>query len=391
MQEPLAAFYIFGIAIVSLVVVAGAIILILRMFPGYQKAVAAGSEEQERRAQMHAQIDAAYAQAGLRAQKRLGGITRVDGVHAGMPYTHAAYPPSRGSPASAEVAVLSPVRGDFIVTAGRASEATTVDAATDNQFSVSGISGEFVKAVFADKRNRDVVEALLKMGFDRVELDGTELTAIKLQARYLLDPAVVTAAVEQLAGFQGAGIAPYVGITHQRVSQFIGVCVIVAVALGLLFNSSGYQLVGGWWGAATDAWQVIVIAGAAFIAVAVTSLRGRTRELLLVIFMCLPALVVAGWSVAVLANQHFDASPLATHDAKLLRNHKKSGLRSSECRLEVESWRGGMEYVRVIVPKGVYDKAVRDKVAAIGTHAGWLGFEWIYSVDGVIVSNWEPC
>jgi len=195
MENPRVALFLFGAAVVLLVVVAGSIILILRMIPAYKSATAKGVAEKE-----HAeQVNANYLRAGFRVRKGFFVVESVTGVLAGVMFTQKAYSGSRNVFPSVEVSVPSALRGEFTITRGSTVEGKTGDAEFDGNFYLRGSPRDFVQTVFGNARNRDAVLVLFRKGFDRVTLAGGKVFAEKMHERHLIDLPVVTDAVARLA------------------------------------------------------------------------------------------------------------------------------------------------------------------------------------------------
>jgi hypothetical protein len=394
MEQSGDALFLLGVIAILVVAVATPVILILRITPWYKKQ----RREEQLAKERAGMVNAEYAQAGIHVKKTFLGSAQMEGVHAGVAFTHQIEPGGKNSPPRAIISASSTLRGDFCVTRERAAdsffrrigfagEAQTGDAAFDGEFLLEGGSREYVRAIFADAHNRDAVRALFESGFDRVELDGGEASASKSGEAHVMDLPVVTGAVERLASLRAAsdmaGAAMYRGVSTGKIQRSLAAGTVVAALLIAWAHLGTRPTVETWWDAAQRDWHAIALGCVSLVALTVVSLRGRSaayRELAHIMAV-MPVFVYAGWCAAILANQKLDASAPSIHEARLVKKYQTAGKNSISCHLEFESWRQDLVYAHVMVPCDVYNRLKPGQIVAVGTHAGRLGIEWVDSVD----------
>lgn len=382
---------LFAVMAVLVLVIALPVILIYRITPWYKK------EQQQKE---HAEkVDAEYARAGIHVKKAYFGSEEMEGVHAGAAFIHKIEPGGKSYPPKAVVSVRSALPGDFSVTREVAADTffrrigftrvvQTGDTAFDGEFLLEGSSREYVQALFSDAHNRDLVRALFASGFDSIELDSGNASARKSGEAHPMDLPVVTSVVERLASLRAApAMSEYAlhgGISGKQIQWGVTAGVFVAMSLILWAFIGTRPLVEGWWGAAQREWHVIALVCAVLVPAIIASLWGRpaaNRELGFIAIL-LPVLLFGGLCTALLANQKLDAGTLRVHEVRLVTKYVTHGKNSISYHLELKSWRKDLFFVDALVPYDLYGRLKPGQTVAVGTHDGWLGIEWIDTVDG---------
>jgi hypothetical protein len=396
MEQPRVALFLILAAIVIVVVVAGLIIFILRRFPAYRNAREQGlaaADDGER-------IKAEYRQAGLQLQSSFFSAPRVSGTLSGMTFTHRIVPGNRNSPPRAELSTRSALRGEFSVrreggaesffkSIGFAGEAQAGDPEFDREFYLAGVSRDYVQALFSDAQNRDAVRALFALGFDGVELQDGELTAVRRGNAQLLELAALRGALEQLAALHTTPSAMQVamqGIGGLRSRHVNTVCVAAAGVALTAFMATTYFLepmIDGQFALFADSWRPALIAYGALVVVTLLLLRGRAnapKEFLMIALLGLPSIWVGGVSGAMLANQYLDPSAPQTVRVTLLRHYASRGKHTSY-HFVFPSWRRRRAEVKIVVPLEIYRKAAANQSWVLETRAGRFGYEWIDTLE----------
>lgn len=346
------------------------------------------------------QIKADYERAGFRVKKSFfSGAVAVTGTHGGVSFTCETTKSKSRTGVShfqSVVSINGGLSGDFVINRekdadrffkriGFSTEVQTGDAEFDSEFYLIGTSSEYVKALFASAKNREVPRKLFGLGFDSVQLHGSKFSATKRNASLLLDLPSLKETVEQMESLRApsSGAAMEMPKTRITMSHIRAVCSGMAFIAVVLFFTASYvtePIVNGWWYAAQSILPKAVSAIAVLFIIAVIALRGRASahyELFFIVAMGMPSILFGGWGAIILANQFLDKSELQAHKTVLVDYYKEKSKRSAKYYLVFKSWHPGGGTLVIEAPPERYSMASRHKHWIIRTHQGYLGFEWV--------------
>jgi hypothetical protein len=379
--------WLIGAVVLLTVVVSAIAIFIVRKSGAGKAQPQAGDELRKHFARLEGE--------GLALESRLLCGTVARGEHAGRSFEHYMLQQGKDLPPEAVVSIPTAAPGAFevrpegadVVMAkelGMVDELQTGDPALDRKMYFSGITDEYVRAVFGVRDNLDIVRRLLAQGFHRIEKTTDRLTAWKVQPEPLA-LRDLKAAVEQLAAFS---LPPTVegsrAFQGRKALYAMRTVILVACLLGVTGFVITQPLTEGWGAFLVKTAPYNLAICAAMVAGAWIWLRGRSMSVggMVELLLYLPLLAVALVGTLALANEHLDRAAASEHVVKVVSRTayqppaRRSGQQSVVYNVEFESWRG-RTHQNMAVSWHIFSDAREGSTWVVRTRPGSLGQEWI--------------
>jgi hypothetical protein len=269
-------------------------------------------------------------------------------------------------------------------------EHDTGDSAFDDEVYIeSDAARDDLEALLSDTPTRQAVHQILGLGYTNVEMFRGSAT---LQASALRPTPQNVAGVAQVVERLGVIADNLPAFDGSPVGRAVPLRTAIASIVGMLggFGAFVFGALGAtrWRVVAPGAMVQCGLLGlggwVAVCAIAFFLVRGKSdalRTFAFIFFGALLGLPAIGVGTGATLNGALDKGEATPHDARITRRYSTTSKNNTTYHLEVESWRPDQDRIEVTVPPPMYGPTNVGGLFRINTKPGWLGWEWIASVQ----------